>query len=47
MYRKLLQLQLLMPHYYRGKESALRMLRVLRAPGAVSYTWQPPSTEGT
>ena len=38
---------LLMPGYYRGKEAALRMLRVLRAPGPVPYSWRPPSREGT
>jgi ribosomal protein S18 acetylase RimI-like enzyme len=39
----------LVPGYYRGaegrKEGALRMLRVLRAPGPAPYTWQPPRTE--
>ena len=39
----------LVPGYYRGgegrKEGALRMLRVLRAPGPVPYTWRPPKTE--
>jgi ribosomal protein S18 acetylase RimI-like enzyme len=38
----------LVPGYYRGgegrKEGALRMLRVLRAPGPVPYTWRPPRT---
>jgi len=41
----------LVPGYYRGgegrKEGALRMLRVLRVPGAVAYTWRPPRTEDT
>ena len=41
----------LVPGYYRGgegrKEGALRMLRVLRVPGAVAYTWKPPRTEDT
>jgi ribosomal-protein-alanine N-acetyltransferase len=41
----------LVPGYYRGgegrKEGALRMLRVLRAPGPVPYTWRPPKTEDT
>ena len=36
----------LVPGYYRSgegrKEGALRMLRVLRAPGPVPYTWRPP-----
>ena len=39
------------PGYYRSgegrKEGALRMLRVLRAPGPVPYTWRPPRTEDT
>ena len=40
----------LVPGYYRGveggrKEGALRMLRVLRVPGPVPYTWHPPRTE--
>ena len=30
------------PGYYRGRESALRMIRMLRAPGAPSATWRPP-----
>ena len=29
------------------KEGALRMLRVLRQPGPVPYTWRPPRTEDT
>lgn len=41
----------LVPGYYRGgegrKEGAIRMLRVLRAPGQVPYTWRPPRTEDT
>ena len=41
----------LVPGYYRSgegrKEGALRMLRVLRAPGPVPYTWRPPKTEDT
>ena len=42
----------LVPGYYRGveggrKEGALRMLRVLRVPGPVPYTWRPPRTEDT
>ena len=41
----------LVPGYYRGgegrKEGALRMLRVLRNPGPVPYTWRPPRTEDT
>src|SRR5207248_5203469 len=38
----------LVPGYYRSgegrKEGALRMLRVLRAPGPVPFTWRPPKT---
>ena len=40
----------LVPGYYRGegrKEGALRMLRILRAPGPLPYTWRPPRTEDT
>jgi ribosomal protein S18 acetylase RimI-like enzyme len=41
----------LVPGYYRGgegrKEGALRMLRVLRAPGPPPFTWRPPRTEDT
>jgi ribosomal-protein-alanine N-acetyltransferase len=41
----------LVPGYYRSgegrKEGALRMLRVLRTPGPVPYTWRPPKTEDT
>jgi ribosomal-protein-alanine N-acetyltransferase len=41
----------LVPGYYRGgegrKEGAVRMLRVLRAPGPAPYTWHPPRTEDT
>jgi ribosomal protein S18 acetylase RimI-like enzyme len=41
----------LVPGYYRSgegrKEGALRMLRVLRAPGPGPYTWRPPRTEDT
>jgi ribosomal protein S18 acetylase RimI-like enzyme len=41
----------LVPGYYRSgegrKEGALRMLRVLRSPGPVPYTWRPPRTEDT
>ena len=32
----------LVPGYYQGKEAALRMLRVLRQPGMVQYSWRPP-----
>ena len=41
----------LVPGYYRSgegkKEGALRMLRVLRNPGPVPFTWRPPRTEDT
>ena len=41
----------MVPGYYRSgegrKEGALRMLRVLRNPGPVPYTWWPPRTEDT
>ncbi len=33
----------LVPGYYRGREAALRMLRVLRVPGPPPYVWQPPA----
>jgi ribosomal-protein-alanine N-acetyltransferase len=32
---------LVVPGYYRGREAALRMIRVLRSPGPVPYTWRP------
>jgi len=31
------------PGYYQGREAAVRMVRVLRAPGAVVPAWQPPA----
>jgi ribosomal-protein-alanine N-acetyltransferase len=31
-----------LPGYYRGRESALRMIRMLRAPGASVARWRPP-----
>lgn len=34
---------MLLPGYYRGRESALRMIRVLRAPGEATPHWQPPA----
>ena len=41
----------LVPGYYRSgegrKEGALRMLRVLRAPGPAPYTWRPPLNSGS
>jgi ribosomal-protein-alanine N-acetyltransferase len=39
------------PGYYRSgegrKEGALKMLRVLRSPGPLPFTWHPPRTEDT
>ncbi|MDH5222781.1 MAG: GNAT family N-acetyltransferase [Betaproteobacteria bacterium] len=35
---------IVVPGYYRGRESALRMIRVLRAAGPVPYTWRPRTT---
>jgi ribosomal-protein-alanine N-acetyltransferase len=35
---------IVVPGYYRGREAALRMIRVLRASGPVPYTWRPSST---
>ena len=32
----------LMPRYYNGREAAMRMLRVLRAPGPLPLSWRPP-----
>ena len=32
----------LMPRYYDGREAAMRMLRVLRAPGPLPLSWRPP-----
>ena len=32
----------LMPRYYDGREAAMRMIRVLRAPGPLPLNWQPP-----
>ena len=32
----------LMPRYYDGREAAMRMLRVLRAPGPLPFAWRPP-----
>jgi len=31
------------PGYYRGREEAIRMVRVLRAPGTAIQLWRPPS----
>lgn len=35
---------IVVPGYYRGREAALRMIRVLRATGPVPYTWRPSTT---
>jgi len=35
---------IVVPGYYRGREAALRMIRVLRAVGPVPYTWRPSTT---
>jgi len=32
---------IVVPGYYRGREAALRMIRVLRATSPVPYTWRP------
>jgi [ribosomal protein S18]-alanine N-acetyltransferase len=32
----------LMPRYYNGREAAMRMIRVLRAPGPLPLSWRPP-----
>jgi ribosomal-protein-alanine N-acetyltransferase len=31
------------PGYYRGREDAIRMVRVLRAPGTAIQLWRPPT----
>lgn len=31
-----------LPGYYRGRESALRMIRMLRTPNAIVASWRPP-----
>ena len=33
----------LMPRYYNGREAAMRMIRVLRAPGPLPLAWRPPA----
>lgn len=33
------------PGYYRGRETAVRMVRVLRAPGQVLPAWRPPTLD--
>ena len=32
----------LIPRYYDGREAAMRMIRVLRAPGPLPLSWHPP-----
>jgi ribosomal protein S18 acetylase RimI-like enzyme len=32
----------LMPKYYDGREAAMRMIRMLRAPGPLPLSWRPP-----
>lgn len=34
------------PGYYKGREAGLRMMRLLRAPGAAAPPWQPPTFDG-
>lgn len=36
---------ILVPGYYRGRESAMRMIRVLRRPGPLPLNWWPPSLD--
>jgi len=31
--------------YYRGRETAIRMMRLLRAPGLVPLAWRPPTLD--
>jgi ribosomal-protein-alanine N-acetyltransferase len=31
--------------YYRGRETAIRMMRLLRAPGLVPFAWRPPTLD--
>jgi ribosomal-protein-alanine N-acetyltransferase len=33
------------PGYYRGRETAVRMMRVLRMPGATMPLWRPPTLD--
>ena len=33
------------PGYYGGRETALRMIRLLRAPGAATFDWRPPKQD--
>jgi len=32
----------LVPRYYNGREAAMRMIRMLRAPGPLPLSWHPP-----
>ena len=32
-----------LPGYYRGRETAIRMMRMLRMPGTAVQSWRPPS----
>jgi len=34
------------PRYYRGREAAVRMIRLLRNPGEPLPAWQPPTLDG-
>lgn len=34
------------PGYYRGREAAVRMMRLLRAPNAALPAWRPPTFDG-
>ena len=36
---------IVVPGYYRGKESAMRMVRVLRVPGPLPFNWRPPTLD--
>ena len=31
--------------YYRGRETAIRMMRLLRTPGLVPFAWRPPTLD--
>lgn len=33
------------PGYYRGRETAVRMIRMLRAPGGATQMWRPPTLD--
>ena len=33
------------PGYYRGRETAVRMIRMLRVPGAATQPWRPPTLD--